>query len=63
MPVIQVSMLVGRSKEQKAKIAQGNLAPEVKDMYDSAMKLSPRFAKDFTSFWGIKANFRFAGGK
>lgn len=50
-------------KAEKSKIAKGALAPEVKDMYDAAIKLSPRFAKDFTGFWGLRGSFTFKGGK
>jgi acetone carboxylase alpha subunit len=49
-------------KSEKTKVAKGALAPEVKAMYDSAIKLSPRFTKEFTSFWGLKPRFTFAGG-
>jgi len=57
---IKTSMPVSQwLKREKTKIAKGALAPEVKRMYASAITLSPRFAKDFTAFWGLKASFTF----
>ena len=50
-------------KSEKARIAKGALAPEVKAMYDAAMRLSPRFTETFTSFWGLKPTFTFGGDK
>ena len=46
-------------KQQKAVIIKDKFAVEVTRMYNSAMKLSPRFTKEFTSFWGLKPTFRF----
>ncbi len=49
-------------KVEKRKVAAAQFTTEVKRMYASAMTLSPRFTKDFTSFWGLKPGFKFVVG-
>ncbi len=48
--------------QERERVATGALAPEVKLMYDSAIKLSPRFAAEFASFWGLESGFTFKTG-
>ena len=50
-------------KAEKVKVAKGHFSTEVKRMYASAMKLSPRFTRDFNSFWGLKPNFTYLMGE
>ena len=40
-----------------------HLLPEVRKMYASAMKLSPRFAGEFRAFWKLKDGFKFGTEK
>ena len=47
--------LANESKRVKA----GKLAPEVKLMYGAAMRLSPRFAREFRAFWSLDEDFTF----
>lgn len=46
-------------KREKARVAKRDFAPEVRKMYASAMRLSPRFAKSFRDFWSLKPDFAF----
>ena len=50
-------------KAERAKAAKGQFATEVKRMYASAMNLSPRFTRDFNSFWRLKPTFKFVMGE
>ncbi len=43
--------------QQSKRVAASDFAPEVAKMYASAMKLSPRFAESFRSFWGLDPSF------
>jgi acetone carboxylase alpha subunit len=38
---------------ERERVKAAGFAPEVKKMYASAIKLSPRFTKDFSDFWGV----------
>ena len=46
---------------EAARVKRQDFAPEVIRMYRSAMQLSPRFASEFKSFWGLDADYAFAG--
>ena len=43
---------------EKKRVAAVKFVPEVKRMYAAAIKLSPRFEKDFKAFWTLNKNFR-----
>jgi acetone carboxylase alpha subunit len=47
-------------KDESARVAKADFAPEVKKMYASAMRLSPRFARHFGDFWDVDAKTVFA---
>jgi acetone carboxylase alpha subunit len=49
-------------KEQRSRIIEGKLAPEVRSMYASAMQLSPKFTSEFRSFWNLAEDFSFETG-
>ncbi|MDK1385813.1 hydantoinase B/oxoprolinase family protein [Sinorhizobium sp. 8-89] len=57
---VPVSEWIARESER---VRTSDFAPEVAKMYRSAMKLSPRFAKDFKEFWGLASDFAIAGEK
>ncbi|MDK1493214.1 hydantoinase B/oxoprolinase family protein [Sinorhizobium sp. 7-81] len=57
---IPVSEWIAKESER---VRTSDFAPEVAKMYRSAMKLSPRFAKDFKEFWGLASDFAIAGEK
>jgi acetone carboxylase alpha subunit len=44
---------------ERKRVEQADFAPEVKKMYASAFRLSPRFARDFSAFWGVDAKSAF----
>jgi acetone carboxylase alpha subunit len=44
---------------ERTRVAAADFAPEVKKMYASAIKLSPRFTKDFSDFWKVDAKATF----
>lgn len=46
---------------EQLRVKASDFAPEVAKMYRSAMKLSPRFSKDFREFWGLASDFTIAG--
>jgi len=48
------------AREQR-RVEASDFAPEVAKMYRSAMKLSPRFSRDFKEFWGLASDFAIAG--
>ncbi|TGR60396.1 5-oxoprolinase, partial [Mesorhizobium sp. M2D.F.Ca.ET.223.01.1.1] len=41
--------------KERQRVKAADFAPEVKKMYASAIKLSSRFAKDFSTFWDVDA--------
>ena len=43
--------------QERKRVAAVDFAPEVARMYASAMKLSPRFAETFRSFWNLDSAF------
>ncbi|MGE4247503.1 MAG: 5-oxoprolinase, partial [Parvibaculaceae bacterium] len=45
---------------QKTRVAERHVVPEVARMYDSAMRLSDRFARDFRAFWSLADDFTFS---
>ena len=53
---IPVSEWIAR---EAMRVKARDLAPEVVKMYASAMKLSPRFAGEFRTFWGLPDDFEF----
>jgi acetone carboxylase alpha subunit len=46
------------AKEAK-RVKSKKLAPEVRLMYGAAMRLSPRFADEFRTFWSLGSDFTF----
>jgi acetone carboxylase, alpha subunit len=46
-------------KHERKRVAARKFTGEVKLMYDSAMKLSPKFTDEFCDFWSLKKTFRF----
>jgi N-methylhydantoinase B/oxoprolinase/acetone carboxylase alpha subunit len=42
---------------ERKRVARSDFALEVRKMYASAMKLSPRFARDFRDFWQLDSQF------
>jgi N-methylhydantoinase B/oxoprolinase/acetone carboxylase alpha subunit len=42
---------------ERERVAASGFVPEVRKMYASAMKLSPRFSAEFRSFWGLDSSF------
>ena len=44
---------------ERERVAAGSLAPEVRKTYDSAMRLSARFAAEFRAFWNLPDGFGF----
>ncbi|MDW9709217.1 5-oxoprolinase [Sinorhizobium meliloti] len=48
------------AREQR-RVEASDFAPEVAKMYRSAMKLSPRFSRDFKEFWGLASDFALPG--
>jgi acetone carboxylase alpha subunit len=46
-------------KAERRRVTQARFVPEVLRMYGSAMKLSPRFAAEFCSFWQLAKGFTF----
>ncbi|HLS32435.1 MAG TPA: acetone carboxylase subunit alpha, partial [Brevibacterium sp.] len=44
----------------RPRIAQQELAPEVREMYRDSMALSERFAGEFREFWSLPDDFVFA---
>ena len=47
---------------ERQRVEKADFAPEVKKMYASAIKLSPRFTKDFSDFWNVDAKSVFTPG-
>ena len=45
---------------ERQRVEKADFAPEVRKMYASAIKLSPRFTKDFSDFWNVDAKSVFA---
>ena len=39
------------------RVKKADFAPEVAKMYRSAMKLSPRFTREFHDFWGLAPDY------
>ena len=46
-------------EKQGKRVKTKKLAPEVKLMYGAAMRLSPRFAREFREFWSLGSDFTF----
>ena len=46
---------------ERQRVAGRRFAPEVRKMYEAAMKLSPRFAEEFRRFWDLGEDFDFSG--
>lgn len=44
---------------QRRRVERADFAPEVRKMYASAMRLSPRFAAEFRAFWNLDETFAF----
>ncbi|NRP72937.1 Acetone carboxylase alpha subunit [Ensifer psoraleae] len=57
---VPVSEWIAKESER---VRTSDFAAEVAKMYRGAMKLSPRFAKDFKEFWGLASDFAIAGEK
>ncbi|RVH10457.1 hydantoinase B/oxoprolinase family protein [Sinorhizobium meliloti] len=55
---IPVLEWIGR---EQRRVEASDFAPEVAKMYRSAMKLSPRFSREFKEFWGLASDFAIAG--
>jgi acetone carboxylase alpha subunit len=47
---------------ERKRVAAADFVPEVRKMYASAMRLSPRFAREFRVFWKLKGNFKMPVG-
>ena len=47
---------------ERQRVERSDFAPEVRRMYRSAMRLSPRFAGEFRSFWGLESDHEVADG-
>jgi acetone carboxylase alpha subunit len=45
--------------KERERVKAADFAPEVKKMYASAIKLSPRFTRDFSTFWDVDAKSTF----
>jgi acetone carboxylase alpha subunit len=54
---VPVSEWISASRDR---IAEQDLAPEVKEMYRDSMSLSDRFAQEFREFWSLPEEFMFA---
>ena len=46
-------------RTEAERVVKADFAPEVRKMYASAMKLSPRFSDEFRSFWNLGPDFVF----
>jgi acetone carboxylase alpha subunit len=46
-------------ERERARVEAKDFAPEVRRMYASAIRLSPRFADEFRAFWGLENSFAF----
>jgi len=46
-------------KAEGKRVAERRVVPEVARMYDSAMRLSEKFARDFRGFWSLSNDFTF----
>lgn len=46
-------------QRERERVAARRVVPEVARMYDSAMRLSDRFARDFRAFWSLSDDFTF----
>ncbi|MCQ4633708.1 hydantoinase B/oxoprolinase family protein [Shinella sp. CPCC 100929] len=57
---IPVSEWIAR---EATRVKKQDFALEVTRMYRSAMQLSPRFTREFKDFWGLDADYAFAGEK
>jgi acetone carboxylase alpha subunit len=44
---------------ERERVKRADFAPEVKKMYASAIRLSPRFTQDFSDFWNVDARSTF----
>src|SRR5690606_9379230 len=44
---------------ERGRVETQDFAPEVRRMYASAMRLSPRFAAEFREFWSLAPDFAF----
>ena len=47
-------------RAERRRVKRSDFVPEVRRMYASAMKLSPRFADEFRHFWKLEPGFEFA---
>lgn len=47
--------------QEKARVEAADFAPEVRKMYASAMKLSEKFTREFSEFWGVDGKAVFLG--
>lgn len=50
-------------RSERGRVAKADFVPEVRKMYASAMKLSPRFADELRAFWKLKPGFVFGTEK
>ncbi|TIN81932.1 MAG: 5-oxoprolinase, partial [Mesorhizobium sp.] len=48
--------------KERGRVEKADFAPEVKKMYASAIKLSPRFTSEFSEFWNVDARSIFMPG-
>ncbi|RUY87815.1 5-oxoprolinase, partial [Mesorhizobium sp. M7A.F.Ca.CA.001.10.2.1] len=48
--------------KERGRVERADFAPEVKKMYASAIKLSPRFTSEFSEFWNVDARSIFMPG-
>jgi acetone carboxylase alpha subunit len=46
--------------DERQRVARQDFAPEVRKMYASAMKLSPRFTQEYRDFWRLDPGFTMA---
>jgi len=47
--------------QTRAKLLRGEIEPMLAEMYRSSMKMGPRFAEEFRSFWSLPHDFTFGG--
>jgi acetone carboxylase alpha subunit len=47
--------------EERKRVAAADFTPELRKMYESAMRLSPRFAHEFRAFWKLRSSFQMPG--
>ncbi|WP_035769650.1 hydantoinase B/oxoprolinase family protein [Arthrobacter castelli] len=47
-------------EQTRSRVADGDFAPEVREMYRDSMELSPRFAGEFRNFWSLPSDYEIA---